>query len=1082
MVALAIAVFATSLAGAQDPDGDVLVDDPALAAKRQAELLSDIRQLTFEGARAGEGYFSADGKQLVFQSEREPENPFFQIFLMDRENGDVHRISPGIGKTTCAWLHPDGQRVLYASTQFDPEAKQKQRDELAFRASGEKRRYSWDYDPQYDLVAFNTTTGQTLRLTDQLGYDAEGSYSPDGKWICFASNRRAYSGELSEEEQELFEVDPASAMDLYMMRSDGSDIKRLTTAIGYDGGPFFSPDGSQICFRRFSRDGVTAEIMLMNIDGSNQRAITQLKNMSWAPFFHPSGDYLIFATNRHGFGNFELYIVDAAGDHSPVRVTYRDGFDGLPVFTPDGNELVWTSRGSNSQSQLFEANWNDAAARRLLGLEAPAAANEPSSSSPLAEAKDNDSMGAAEAAKSAKLTAPGFLAADIGRHIDYLCRPELGGRLTGTEGERNATAYVAAYLESLGLQPAGRDGTFFHEFEFVSSVKLGADNSLKLIGQETNSTAPIGSDKAADSNNAAATTNAYQLDEDWRPVFFSQEGHIDPTAVVFAGYGIVAPSDTAMTSEVGSPEDRAEYDSYVHLDVAGKWVLVFRQMPQDISPERRQHLARYSGARYKAMVARDRGAKGLIFVSGPTSPLRQRLIPLEMDGTLGGSSLAVISVADEVAAKWMTAADQDLRDLQTELDHGDMAMGFELPDIRLEATIDIEPVTSRGRNVLALLAGYRGGTQAGESTSQPAADGSENSGKPLPMIVVGAHIDHLGIGGGGGSLAKEDERGGVHRGADDNASGVAGMLEIAQYLAGEMQPVRAVLKRDILFAAWSGEELGLRGSQAFVDDFAELFPERSQAFHGLHAASGNATQQQSTVSNSPASNLPSGPASTGLYPAISANLNLDMIGRLRDNLVLQGIGSSPYWTGAIERRNAVVRLPLVLQNDCHLPTDASTFFMQGVPILSAFTGSHEEYHTPRDVPELINYEGTAQVVRLLALIARDLVLADQAPEYQEQQAQPEMRANLTAYLGTIPDYSQTDLKGVKLAGVTKGAPSDLAGLKAGDVIVELAGRKIENIYDYTYAIEALKVGQETSVKIQRGAESLKLDVTPSSRK
>ncbi|MEO8269608.1 MAG: PDZ domain-containing protein, partial [Aureliella sp.] len=175
-------------------------------------------------------------------------------------------------------------------------------------------------------------------------------------------------------------------------------------------------------------------------------------------------------------------------------------------------------------------------------------------------------------------------------------------------------------------------------------------------------------------------------------------------------------------------------------------------------------------------------------------------------------------------------------------------------------------------------------------------------------------------------------------------------------------------------------------------------------------------------------------------------------------------------------------LPLVLQNDCHLPTDASTFFMRGVPILSAFTGSHEEYHTPRDVPELINYEGTAQVARLLALIARDLVLADQAPEYQEQQAQPEMRANLTAYLGTIPDYNQTDLKGVKLAGVTKGAPSDIAGMQAGDIIVELAGRKIENIYDYTYAIEALKVGQETSVKIQRGAETLKLGVTPSSRK
>ena len=453
------------------------------------------------------------------------------------------------------------------------------------------------------------------------------------------------------------------------------------------------------------------------------------------------------------------------------------------------------------------------------------------------------------------------------------------------------------------------------------------------------------------------------------------------------------------------------------------------------------------------MVARDRGAKGLIFVSGPTSPLRSRLMPLEMDGTLGGSSLAVLSVADAVAEQWVNASGEDLRDIQTSLDKGEMAMGFELPGIRLEANIDIEPTTARGRNVLAWLPGYHAAqpASAAASTAASTAATTPTAGAALPMVVVGAHIDHLGSGTGAGSLAKDDERGGVHRGADDNASGVAGMLEIAQYLAGEMLPPRPVHKHDILFAAWSGEELGLRGSQAFADDFAELYPDRQQS------------------------------SSASLQPAVVANLNMDMIGRLRDSLVLQGIGSSPYWTGAIERRNAVVRLSLTLQNDCHLPTDASTFFLHGVPILSAFTGSHDEYHTPRDVPELINYEGTAQVARLMALIARDLVMAEEAPEYQEQEAEPQMRANLTAYLGTVPDYAQSELKGVKLAGVTKGAPADLAGLQAGDVIVELAGRRIENIYDYTYAIEALKVGQETSVKIQRGTDQLKLALTPASR-
>ncbi len=1020
IVALHISITC-SLGLGQPIADDVLQSDPQQAELLQGTLLSDIRQLTFDGRRAGEGYFSKDGRQLVFQSEREPGNPFFQIYLMDRETGDIHRISPGIGKTTCAWVHADGSKVLYASTQYDAAAEQKQTDELKLRASGEKPRYSWDYDPTYDLVEFDVKTGDYQRLTQAEGYDAEGSYSPDGKWICFASNRRAYSGELTAEEQELFDIDPASAMDLYLMRSDGSQLKRLTTAIGYDGGPFFSPDGQQICFRRFSKDGATAEIMLMNVDGSNQRAVTRMGAMSWAPFFHPSGDYLIFTTNRHGFGNFELYMIDVEGRHAPVRVSYRAGFDGLPVFAPNGNSLLWTSNGGNSQSQIFEAKWNDATARQLLGLNKTA--QEPASGS------------LAEAANSARLTAPGFSAADIGRHVDYLCRPELGGRLTGTEGERNATAYVAAYLESLGLKPAGRDGTFFHEFEFVSSVKLGPKNTLAMT-------------RVAVGDEARPEPAQYEVNEDWRPVFFSQEGQLEQTAVVFAGYGIVAPPPEATSGAptvAQSAFNSGEYDSYVHLDVTDKWVMVFRNMPQEISAERRQHLARYSGARYKAMVARDRGAKGLIFVSGPTSQVRSQLMPLEMDGTLGATSLSVISVSDNLATQWMQVAGEDLKEIQSELDAGEMAMGFELNGLQVSVNIDIEPVNSHGRNVLALLS-------AGDNLAATTAAMPE-------MVVIGAHIDHLGSGGGGGSLAKEEERGGVHRGADDNASGVAGMLEIAQYLGGEITSERSGLKRDILFAAWSGEELGLRGSQAFADDFTELFPDRAQSI-----ASASAT---------------TGPPS--LYPAICANLNLDMIGRLRENLVLQGIGSSPYWSGAIERRNAVVQLPLVLQNDCHLPTDASTFFLHGVPILSAFTGSHEEYHTPRDVPELVNYDGAAKVARLMALITRDLVLADTRPLYQEQTAEPEMRANLTAYLGTIPDYTQTDVKGVKLSGVTKGAPAEAGGMQSGDIIVELAGRKIENIYDYTYAIEALKVGQPTAAKVQRGKQTVELQITPASR-
>ena len=208
-----------------------------------------------------------------------------------------------------------------------------------------------------------------------------------------------------------------------------------------------------------------------------------------------------------------------------------------------------------------------------------------------------------------------------------------------------------------------------------------------------------------------------------------------------------------------------------------------------------------------------------------------------------------------------------------------------------------------------------------------------------------------------------------------------------------------------------------------------------------------------------------------------------MVGRLRENLVLQGIGSSPVWKSEIERRNAVVGLPITLQSDSYLPTDASTFFLKGIPILSAFTGSHSEYHTPRDTPELINYEGAAKIAKLMGLITRAVATSESIPEYTEQNA-PEnqgARAAMTAYLGSIPDYAQGDIKGVLLSGVSKEGPAAKAGVQAKDIVIELAGRKVENIYDYTYAIEALKVGQETEVVVKRGDQTIRMKVTPQSR-
>jgi Tol biopolymer transport system component len=940
-------------------------------APNEARFLENVRQLTYEGRRAGEGYFSADGRRLVFQSEREPENPFFQIYVLDLDAGDTRRVSPGTGKTTCAFFRPGTDELLFASTHLDPEAVQKQQDELKMRAEGRERRYAWDYDPAMDLYTVRLDGSGLQRLTDAPGYDAEGAYSPDGRLIVFSSTRSAYPPEgLSAEDRKRLEVDPAYFGEIYLMRSDGTQVRRLTDWPGYDGGPFFSPDGERIVWRRFDESGAIADIYTMRLDGSDVRRLTDFGAMSWAPYYHPSGRYVIFASNKLGFSNFELYLIDAEGARQPVQVTFTDGFDGLPVFSADGRRLSWTSnRTSDGKSQLFLADWNHSAALAALGLEeAPAR----------------------PAAASAEIRE-----AELRALVEALASDEMEGRLTGTEGTRRAAELIASRLREAGLEPAPGASDLFQTFPFTAGVELVPEKShLRLrLGDET---------------------SEHELDRDFRPLAFSSNGLVEGE-VVFAGYGIVAPKDG------GAP-----YDSYAGLDVKDKIVLVLRYAPEGVSSERRQELNVYAGLRHKAMQARERGAKALLLVTGPSSPGAGELAKLAFDTSLSGSGIVAASIGAPLAEALLAAAGKDLAAVQAGLDvENPHAEGsFALPGASVELQVELRRIRKEERNVVAVL--------------PPAGDAAT-----AQYVLVGAHYDHLGRGEAGNSLAHKDEEGQIHNGADDNASGTAAVLEMARALAQRRHAHPEEFPRGVIFALWSGEEIGLVGSSHFAE--SPVVP----------------------------------------LERIVAMLNLDMVGRLQSNkLILQGVGSSDAWRAMLEKRNVAAGFHLVLQDDPYLPTDVTALYPKKVPVLNFFTGSHEDYHRPTDEPASLDYEGLARITRFAEALVRDLARAPGRPQWAEvkdARGQGGDRDRLRAFLGTIPDYAAEGVEGVKISGVRGGAPADKAGLQGGDVIVEFGGKSITNIYDYTYALDAVKIGVPVTVVVLRGGERLSIEVVPEPR-
>jgi TolB protein len=315
---------------------------------QEAVHLKNIRQVTRDFVRAGEGYFSPDGKQIVYQAEeKDTGNPFYQIFIQDLDTGRFRRLSPGMGRTSCSYFSPDGKKIIFASSHLDPEAKKHQQEEYAKREedlkAGIHRRYQWDFDPYMDIFECNPDGTGLKRLTDAKGYDAEGSYSSDGRHIVFCSNR---DGNL----------------ELYIMDADGKNTRKLTnTPNCYNGGPFFSPDGKRVIFRSDRKEKDRLQLYMINSDGTGEIALTDNdKWVYWAPYWYKDGRHTIFTAADHSDPlkrpNYDLYWMNIE-TKKITRLTYNPGADVLPVFSTDGKRVMWTSSRDGNPSQLYIADF-----------------------------------------------------------------------------------------------------------------------------------------------------------------------------------------------------------------------------------------------------------------------------------------------------------------------------------------------------------------------------------------------------------------------------------------------------------------------------------------------------------------------------------------------------------------------------------------------------------------------------------------------------------------------------------------------------------------------------------------------------
>lgn len=567
---------------------------------------------------------------------------------------------------------------------------------------------------------------------------------------------------------------------------------------------------------------------------------------------------------------------------------------------------------------------------------------------------------------------PTITSQEILNHLSYLASDELQGREAGTPEGTQAARYIARQMEASGIQPGGTEG-YFQKFNYISSLTLGQRNTFRIRGSR----------------------QSFQVGEDFIPLGFSSKGSLTAN-VVFVGYGFVI-------------DDTITWNDYEGVDVNRKWVLILRGGPEGDNPHSpfEPHLA----LRKKVLLARDHGAQGVLLVTPEGDQEEDELIPLRFDQSQKGAGLPVLQIRQAVANQILQSVGTDLKTVQSRLDSTQQPQSIETPTW-VSATVSIRVNKVRIANVIGIIPG-----------SDPLLK--------KEYVVIGAHFDHLGLGGpGSGSLVQDTVA--VHNGADDNASGTAGVLEIGEQLAARKEE----LKRSVLLMGFNAEEKGLLGSKYFVEH-------------------------------------PTVPIKN-----VVAMINMDMIGRMKDSsLTVGGVGTSPDLKTILTELNRNYNLKLNFSEEGYGPSDHASFYTQDIPVVFFFTGVHEDYHKPSDDPDKINFEGEVTVANLVTDVALYLSQAEEKLAFTEagpKEAQSERRRFKVTF-GIIPAYASSAV-GLEIDGVKSDGPADKAGMRKGDIIIAIGGKDVKDIYDYMYRLSELKPGTVVSVTIQRGTDTLELTV------